>query len=74
MFEDKLLLRVAFQHDGVFIKRADAAGDFCAVQQMHSNVLAGRQGHVEKRFLHTDYRHGSAKDLSGVRSPLKKRS
>lgn len=73
MLEDKLLLRVGLKHDGVFIERADAAGDFSAVQQMHGDVLSGRRGHVEERFLDTDHRHGSAKDLSGICSSQKAR-
>ncbi len=62
VLEDELLLRVGFQHDGVFIKRPYAAGDLCAIQQMHSNVLPRRQGHVEKRFLNVDYGHDSAEN------------
>lgn len=62
VLEDELLLRVVFQHDGVLIKRPYAAGDLCTIQQMNSNVFPGRQGHVEKRFLNVDYRHGSAEN------------
>lgn len=62
MFENELLLRTVFQHDGVLVKRAHATIDLCAVQQMHSYVLAGRQCHVEKRFLDTDNSHGFAKN------------
>src|SRR5262249_31492851 len=62
MLENQLLLGIGFQDDGIFIKRTNVAGEFGSVQQLYSDVLSGRQGHVEKRFLDIDHRHAGAKD------------
>ena len=57
MFEDELFLRVGFQHDRVFIERAHTAGYLQAVQQMHRDMLPGREGYIEERFLYAYRRH-----------------
>src|SRR5262249_16183275 len=69
MLEDQLLLRVGFQDNGIFVKRAHAAGDPGAVQQMHCHGLAGRKGPVEKRFLDTDDSHDFYGERGSTSSP-----
>ena len=59
MLEHKMFLGVRLQHDGVFIERADVAGNLCAIQQMDSEVLAARKRAAQKRFLNIDRRHDS---------------
>src|SRR6267154_355062 len=64
VLKDELRLGVGFQHDGILVIRAHAAGELGAVQKMYGDVLPATQGPVEKRFLDVDHRHDSAEDRS----------
>ncbi len=46
VLKDELRLGVGFQHDGILVIRAHAAGELGAVQQMYGDVLPAGQSPV----------------------------
>ena len=58
VLQNQLLQIFGFQHNRVFVERANAARELDAVQQMHGDVLVSPQSSVEKRFLYVADGHG----------------
>lgn len=59
VFEDQLLQRARFEHDGLLIEGADLARQLHSIEQMDSDVRSGLQSSLKKRFLQISDRHSS---------------